>query len=66
VGRLLDQIKLILLQDDKRERRRLLLKLQQDTKRGSGELSFMHEGMLSATKNPPNLLRTSLLVVIMV
>ena len=51
-GRLLDRTKLILLQNDKRERRRMLLKLLQDTKSGNGGLSLMHEGMLSEAEKP--------------
>jgi hypothetical protein len=49
-GRLLDQIKLILLQKDKLERRRMLLKLLQDSKTVRRGHTFMHEGMLSEGK----------------
>lgn len=51
-GRLLERIKGILLQDFKLERRRMLLKLLQDSVIGQGEASFTHEGMLSED-NPP-------------
>ena len=53
-GRLLDQIKPILLQDGKRERRRLLLKLKQDTENMVIEASFMHEGIVSEGENTPD------------
>ena len=53
-GRLLDQIKPILLQDGKRERRRLLLKLKQDTENIVIEASFMHEGIVSEGENTPD------------
>ncbi len=47
-GRLLDRTKLILLQKDKRERCRMLLKLLQDSKTDGEGHTFMHEGMLSS------------------
>jgi hypothetical protein len=57
-SRLLERIKGILLQDFKLERRRMLLKLLQDSGNGSGEASFTHEGKLSednrAVKNGEN------------
>lgn len=46
-GRLLDQTKLILLQDDKRERRRMLLNLMRDTKSEDRGVALMHEGYAS-------------------
>ena len=57
-ARLLDRTRLILLQIDRHERRRMLLKLLQDTEPRDEALSFTHEGMLlgddSAAKKGEN------------
>jgi hypothetical protein len=52
-GRVLDRTKEILLQDDRQERRRKVLKLVRDTERENAEASFIDEGMLLVVDDDP-------------